>query len=251
MAPPPEDIEPTPEPAEMMCVFVATGCEADSDCAENFHCEINTYVVDCAQPPVFCDEEGDCPEPEPVDCGEEEEITEGFCEPDEIECDDSNACPSDWSCRQVSEWICDGEDIEDIAVDEPAPEPEEASDPMPAPPEGEEGDALIPEEDPCEELVRSICVPAGFGPQGGGQSAETGLIEPADDDTTPSGNGSEPGEPREVSEEVPTNSEDDTGSANADIEEGGCDARGGHARAWMLLGLLGFLGLRRRRETAA
>lgn len=247
----PEEMEvpdadlPPPEEEEMMCLFVPVECEADSDCAENFRCEQFSIEPDCAfiAAPVECDEEG-CPDPviEP-ECDQVEEVTEGICVPEEIECDQGQACPADWHCQDIITVQCEDGGTDDIAVEAPEDDPQGAD---------READTDEPIEDPslaptpCEEQIRSLCVPVGFGDGIAGSSAEfdgNGTdVPPVDAEPD-----SEEDNPSEDEQRVDEDGADDSASGNADLEdEGGCSARPSGAQPWALFGLLALFGLRRR-----
>ena len=216
-----DPVEEEPVDEGGMCLFIADSCEADNDCAMNFHCEVSRYSVGCAEPAFpDCAEDEDC-QPEPVEC-EDEEISEGSCMPNEIECDNDAACPTDWRCREHIEVTCGTEDraVSTSSSDSSEPRSEE------------DRDRQVPEENPCEEITRSLCMPIGLGGSSGYVALETATTN----DTTPS--------TEEGNEDTVPNDSD--GSTNADVEEGGCSASPSSPTPWALFGLFALLGLRRR-----
>ena len=250
---PPETDEPNPEPEDesMMCVFVPVECESDNDCAMNFHCETSTISVGCAAPEVICEEGEDCVEVEPVDC-DEEEYTESLCVPNEIECDNDEACPSDWRCRELVEFSCDSDDIT-VSTPDSDESTDSAERRVPAPEEdSEEAVEVDLPENNCEETVRSLCVPAGL--HGGYVSARGELSNnntneneesgPSDNETG-SSNGNGQNEEEESASEPST--EGNNSSNNDTVEdEGGCDAQSNQQSSWMLIFALAALAFRRR-----
>lgn len=231
---PPPDATPemTPEvtPSEGLCAPRFVSCQADSECPSDFRCELYTYEVGCAAPPALCVEGEECPEAEPVDCGDVEPVTEGTCVPNEIECESDAACPADWRCVQIEEGYCGGGTIEGSAGSAsgaPEEDPVDSPDPRPAPPAemgGAMGGAMGGESfmDPCVTTTRSLCVPEGWGagsPYGAQASdaRETGAV------------GGELASP-ETSPESPSVAEggvEGAPAASNDVESGGCDAAGG------------------------
>ena len=259
--PAPEEPEEVPEDDEqMMCVFIPTECSADGDCAENFRCEIFTYAAGCLEPAaVPCEEGEDCPPQDFEDDCEDEEITEGFCVPTEIECDSDDACPADWRCREIVNYECDTDDIavdsSDSEARDPLPAPEGEAEPV-EPGEMEEADELEePETDVgCEETSRTLCVPIGFGhidlyegevSPASDDSVSTGSIEERDPDSASPSDGDEEG-----SEALSAEDTDDM-DATADIEESSCRASARSMSPWSLFMLLAVLGLRRRLKIIA
>jgi hypothetical protein len=246
----PDELPVEEVPESLMCVFVPSTCESDNDCAMNFHCEVTSVSVGCAVPEIICEEGEDCAEVEPVDC-EEEEYSEGYCMPNEIECDSDAACPSDWRCRELIESSCGGDDI-DVAIGapEPAPNEEQGSSEDQASSEGAGEERMAaPVEEPaerpvvdCEETVRSICVPVGLGSVravaesglAGGGTSEIAQSGPVDEDTTLGNNDD-------------LNAEEAEGSSNSVVEdEGGCDAQSSKQSSWMMIFGLALLAFRRR-----
>ena len=267
------EADPYPEEPEdeesMMCVYIQTECEVDTDCIENFRCEIYTYSVGCAEPAeVPCEEGEDCEPLEdtgPTGC-EEEEVTEGFCEPIDIECDSDNACPSDWRCKEFVEYECDSDDfVTNEAEMGPVPPIEEG----PMGTEGEEDtdednlvEDVLPSED-CEETRRSMCVPVGleyesFGMDSNDRSTSTEGSEPSRDPLNDDGED----DPASVNEGGEDDSDDggtptpagegtDDMSASDDVEDSSCRSSSGRTSPLMLIGLLMVLGLRRRMSLAS
>lgn len=256
--PPPADgegdrlIEEEPEEEAGICMFLPSECETDDDCGDHFHCETETYTscVEPAVPEYDCEGE-DCPPVVDYPC-DEEEFTESYCAPDEIECDSDDACPSDWSCVETVSFMCD-----DVGVPYDSDGAMESSDSS-----GEEGGISLEEEEEvssCEETVLSQCMPLGVnGPIGSEPQPLPGEVEPNDTTTgNESGSTSGNGEDLQDGNDTPDGEEgdrsadddDETGSEaaeSADVEEGGCSASPNSPAPWALLGLLSFLGLRRR-----
>ena len=246
------------EEESMMCVYIPTQCETDSDCSDDFHCETHSYAVDCAVP-VICEqseEEGEdnaldenCYPAEPdVDCGEEE-VTEGFCEPNEIECDSDDACPTDWRCQEVVDIACDEPSITTSSAREPERD------------EGEpEADEVAPREpEDCAETTRSMCVPVGVDYVSHDAGDHRDPMPGSDPETDPlgnegddGGNGSDGGDGNDSNNDNDGNDGDDDDnppaevSDNNDVEESSCSANSRGASPWTLFGLLALLGLRRR-----
>lgn len=254
----PEQDLPPPDEAEVedgpnMCAFIPTECETNAECGSHFHCQLETYFVGCGMPTtpvvVNCDEGEDClPDPadpveEPPPC-EAEEITEGYCVPDEIDCAGGEICPDDWRCREVLGVICEGENVN-------------ATDDQPS--------AEIPDQDPsadfveepassCEETMRSLCVPVGMG-FGGGRGAlpggsATGEIASTGDGTMTTGTGGSGAAPTtpETEEGDANQPESQAAGSSADVEDSGCSASTRSASPWALFGLFALLGLRRRAQ---
>jgi MYXO-CTERM domain-containing protein len=211
----------------------------------NFHCQINTFTEGCTSSfvPACGEEEEDCDIFEPTEECEEQEWTEGYCQPDEIECDNDAACPSDWRCKQIEEYSC----VEATVSSTDA----ESND-------GDEQAAPEPSfnEVSCEETVRSLCVPLGVyeGYFAGGSSPdrETAIVDGDPNTTT---NPTEPGDGSNGSNgssdssgsNGEPNSEETANSTNADVEDdAGCDAKSTSPTPLALFGLLALLGLRRR-----
>jgi len=236
---PPEEMEIDGEDEGGMCVYNPAECETDNDCGMNFHCQIETFVEGCVFPaaPDCAEEDEDCVDTfeVPEEC-DEREWTEGYCQPDEIECDSDAACPSDWSCKQIEEYAC-----EEVTVSREAPEPSD----------GDEEAAQVPDfnDIPCEEIVRSLCVPLGvhegYLTGSASLSSETDVVD-GEPNSTPSSEedpDSEGGEPGTEEGEPRT----EEGSSNADLEEdSGCDAKSTSPTPLALFGLLALVGLRRR-----
>lgn len=237
--------EPTEEPPveeeeAMMCVFIPAECQEDNDCAMNFHCETYEVGLDCVQTGVPCQEGEDCPQPEPIDCGDEDEVeTRGTCLPDEIECDNDDMCPTDWRCHELIESDCP-----DIAI---GAEPAEAE-PTPDVPERSDDESTMMVE--CVESTRSLCIPVGLDSSYGVISDRQGAQETnavnEDNDIVDEDEGMNPtdldSEPGDESDNEPGE-----GSSNSDLEDdGGCDASHTAPTSWALLGLLALLSIRRR-----
>jgi hypothetical protein len=247
------------EEESMMCVYISTQCETDSDCSADFHCETHSYAVDCAVP-VICEqseEEGEdnaldenCyPAETDVDCGEEE-VTEGFCEPNEIECDSDDACPTDWRCQEIIHDACG--DLTITTNSDGEPERDEGE------PEADESEPEVDEVAPrepedCAETARSMCVPVGvdYGSHYVGEhrdsmpgsDPETDPLDNQDDD---GGNGSDGGDGNDGNDGDDDDNPPIGVSDNNDVEESSCSANSRGASPWTLFGLLALLGLRRR-----
>ena len=251
---PPEDIDepssdepPINEPVEpnedesMMCLFIPTECESDDECAMNFHCETFTSGVSCGDfgGRAPCEEGEECPpQPEP-DC-EDEEFTESYCVPDEIDCNSDEMCPEDWRCQEFVQSDCDDSDLFTSAH---TMDSEDHSSSEPEPPT-EENVERMPEQAECAETVRSLCVPVG-------------LSEPSYDVIVGEVEPNMSGEQREeegqdlIGEEngesgTPTDAPEEGSSDDSVEDSGGCDAHQTAPTAWALLALLGSLGFRRR-----
>ena len=253
-----DQIEEEPEDVPAMCVYIPAECETDDDCGENFHCETYTYEVGCTMPvPVECEEGEDCPPVEDFDeddCGEEE-FSEGFCEPNEIECDSDEACPADWRCREMTELVCDGEN-DDISI---GGEPREGSGAFADDAEPEDENPTVTVE--CQELSRDVCVPVGldYVEISGGEVTDPTITADPDGETNDGdGSGSAPGTDggddndtdtdTDNDDDTDTDTDTDTPSENSggDVEESSCSASSRGASPWTLFGLLALLGFRRR-----
>jgi hypothetical protein len=244
--PPSEDLPPEdPEPVEegpMMCVFIPAQCASDNDCGMNFHCETYSVGVSCGGAAAApCQEGEDCPpQPEP-DCVDEE-FTEGYCMPDEIECGSDDMCPTDWRCREIVESDCGGVDfaVDSAGMDSSESSSSGSSDEGAAPDSGEAERRIEPVE--CVESARSLCVPVGLSVPGGAYDsaiAESGEARPTNTDDQSVEEGDQDLEASEPSAE-------ESGSSDEVEESGGCDASQTAPTAWALLALLATLGLRRR-----
>ena len=235
----PEDpVEPVlPEEGPTMCVFIPMQCRSDDECAMNFHCETYSSGASCGfAPSISCNEDEDCPPPPPAPDCEEEEFTEGFCMPNEIDCNSDEMCPSDWRCREIVDTSCDQVDI---AISSSDMDPSEAPSSDSAGGAEAQDFAIEPDQVQCVDSVRSLCVPVGF--SGGG------IYE---DEIRASGEGSfdANNDGRSV-EDLDNNDADVTreeGSSNDIEESGGCDASQSAPTTWALLLLLASLGFRRR-----
>ena len=245
----PEMTDPGDQPdGPGMCIFVPAECETDNDCAMHFHCEIYEVGVSCGAVPEYdCPEGEDCPEIEPVDCGDVDSST-GLCLPDEIECDSDNACPSDWRCQEIVESSCSGIEVAPIeemadSSDSDSSDSDSSSEGAPEMTETEpQAQRLV--EDMCEETTRSLCVPRGLGAGHSSVATGSGIAE----DRTTNNQGGENGGALNTEEETDDENSSDA-SNNADVEEGGCQAHSTHPAsllAWMLLLLGSFFNLRRR-----
>jgi hypothetical protein len=238
---PPEIDMVEPEDEGMMCVFVPEGCEVDSDCADHFRCEVFAYG-DCYFPEIECDGE-DCPPVAEPDCGEV--ATEGYCVPQEIECDQDNACPTDWHCTQLSEFACGEGSIGEV---EPAPAPVPDPDSREMAPD-EMAEELVEAPVPCEEIVRSLCVPVGFGGIVGDvrEVSSTGVNGTDDGNFNTGGSGSGNGSTPETALPISEEQDNANDTSNPSIEESnGCDARSRGAQSWAIFALLALFGIRRR-----
>lgn len=237
--------EPDPDCVEQTyktCVYHPVECEQNSDCAENYECQ--TYTMGggqgtcsaCVCEPCEPDAE-DCP---PCDCGEpvceEEEgpVEEfGVCVPMQKECAATDECPEGWTCETFEvQCACDGA--------------------MPAC-EGEGCEEYEPMPCECDNDVASTgyCVPGGWAPLVNG------------DATTSSGDGadfggvipvSKGGEEAALSEDSPTDENQNTGGGKNATDNGGsttCSASstGSSASLFVMLLALAALAVVRRRGT--
>ncbi len=129
---------------ENFCTYIPQECQSDSDCDDNFTCEM--YPTAC--PDIACAEGEECPE---LPC---ESSDEGYCEPQQIECGSDSDCPSDWICYTNEYEVCSGGgstgcDCAPCAEDEEC-EPCDCGEP-------EE-----PEDFSCETETESACIPADW-----------------------------------------------------------------------------------------
>ncbi len=242
------ELPPPMEPTEGFCGPRVISCDADADCPSSFHCEVSTYEVGCARPAIAmdCPENEPCPEPTDVidDCGDTEPVTEGYCLPNELDCDSDAACPADWRCVQLEEYSCAGGGSTSSGVAVGAPEPAPV-DPAEAPadviaPEGgaEAGSGSVPnmmpiEEPDCVVTSRSLCVPEGWegGVSFGAASSSSSTSAPGRAEITTA---ADPSAPDGAAVNPSSNS----------VESGGCDVAGGRGAAHLLLIAFALIGLR-------
>ena len=235
------ELPPLMEPTEGFCGPRVISCDADADCPSSFHCEVNTYYTGCTRPAISegCPEGEPCSEPTDVidDCGDMEPVTEGYCLPNELDCDSDAACPADWRCMQLEEYSCAGGDGIRMSMDpDPAPagqEPESIEMTLPeGGAEGGSGDVPELQEPECVLTARSLCVPEGWesGVSFDAASNQGGLINQEGGDGGSTG--------------VTVPSEPSAASSSSDVESGGCDVAGGRGAAHLLLIAFALIGLR-------
>ncbi len=227
----PEELD---EPVEegSICVYEPIDCQADSDCPSDFEClAIGSSGGAC--PDIACIDGEDCPE---IECEDEEPQEIFACVPQQIECETSDQCPSDWSCMTFSQTTCEGGG----AV--PAPDDADSS-------EGSEGGGgedeearpeEAPEEDPidCVEESMSLCVPPGFVGVDGDVSIGGGDFEENDNSPTDSPQDDSDGQAQDVEDE-------DAGGCSV-----GTSSRGtGNSGLMIMLAGFIFMATRRRRQS--
>lgn len=276
------DCEPVTTQSEPVssCQFVPESCTESSDCAEGLTCMPTDAGCIDSQPAVDCAEGEDCPEVEIEEegCGHIDDSA--YCMPEAIECETDSQCPTDWTCETLvtsagcgsSSTPIDGGTAEPAMSGSssgssgssngsegvPQPEPEDddegdaegsdESDGEGAPPqmqEREPGSSEVVEEEECEEVTVSLCMPAGYehyvdapSPASGETGIPLGTSNPDNEDEDTGA----------TSEAANPDSEENTDAAPTDDSDSGCDCSTGTNTGlnslWALL--LAFAGLRRR-----
>jgi hypothetical protein len=277
------DCEPVTTQSEptSFCQFVPESCTETSDCAEGLTCTPTDAGCVDSEPAVDCAEGQDCPEPETEQegCGAIDDAA--YCVPEIIECEADSECPTDWSCETLvtsrgcgsSSTPIDGETTEPSMSggssgssgssngSEGVPQPEredddegdaedsEQSEGGGAPPQMQERDPQesdVVEEEECEEVTVSWCMPAGYEHYfdgAGSASTETSVplenSNPDNDDARATGEGAEPG--TQASGDVAPTDESDSGCDCSTATHTGLNS------VWALLLLC--VGFRRRSTT--